>query len=273
MSDFNYSLAKDSTKSVPLYHHEQVPFQSFYRQSNNGNNVNHNNNTNHTVSPLLNNTVKSADQNNNPASGDLQDIIYSYQTQPELLKLILSSKLEEDKRRAEEAKLKAKELDLLLIQQQQQMPLGNTHHANGNHPNYNNNSNNNNHNNNNHNSNNNNNNNNNNDNHHHHDIANLFQTPLTNTFVQSTPPISQGSSADGKMYQTIRRTSLDAILSTPLLPSQQQQQQQRIQHRRNSNLDSSFTADSDELEDQTFSPISTSTTTPVSTSSLLHMDR
>jgi hypothetical protein len=55
--------------------------------------------------------------NNNPASYDLQEIIVQYQQQPELLKLILSSKVEEDKRRAEEAKLRAKEIDLLLQQQ------------------------------------------------------------------------------------------------------------------------------------------------------------
>ncbi|KAI9279267.1 hypothetical protein BY458DRAFT_502508 [Sporodiniella umbellata] len=45
---------------------------------------------------------------------DLQQVIQIYRSQPELLKLILTSKVEEDKRRTEEAKLKAKELDLLL---------------------------------------------------------------------------------------------------------------------------------------------------------------
>ncbi|KAI9320397.1 hypothetical protein BX666DRAFT_1851353 [Dichotomocladium elegans] len=45
---------------------------------------------------------------------DLQDVLSQYQSQPELLKLILSSKVEEDKRRTEEAKLRAKELDLYL---------------------------------------------------------------------------------------------------------------------------------------------------------------
>ncbi|CAO3630868.1 unnamed protein product [Mucor hiemalis] len=45
---------------------------------------------------------------------DLQEVIQQYQSQPELLKLILTSKVEEDKRRAEEAKLRAKELDLYL---------------------------------------------------------------------------------------------------------------------------------------------------------------
>ncbi|KAI9321447.1 hypothetical protein BX666DRAFT_1838134, partial [Dichotomocladium elegans] len=51
---------------------------------------------------------------------DLQDVIFYYQSQPELLRLILQSKLEEDKRRAEEAKLRSKELDLMMLQQQQQ---------------------------------------------------------------------------------------------------------------------------------------------------------
>lgn len=60
---------------------------------------------------------------------DLQSVVTKYQSQPELLKLILASKVEEDKRRTEEAKLKAKELDLYLqqggkqsiIKQQQQL--------------------------------------------------------------------------------------------------------------------------------------------------------
>ncbi|CAO3677125.1 unnamed protein product [Rhizopus stolonifer] len=47
---------------------------------------------------------------------DLQQVIQHYRTQPELLKLILTSKVEEDKRRTEEARLKAKELDLFLKQ-------------------------------------------------------------------------------------------------------------------------------------------------------------
>lgn len=58
--------------------------------------------------------------NTNPASCDLQDVIYYYQSQPELLRLILLSKVEEDKRKAEEAKLRAKELDMFLFEQQQQ---------------------------------------------------------------------------------------------------------------------------------------------------------
>ncbi|KAI7864029.1 hypothetical protein BDF14DRAFT_1745091 [Spinellus fusiger] len=49
---------------------------------------------------------------------DLQDVLVYYQSQPELLTLILQSKVEEDRRRAEEAKLRSKELDLLIIQHQ-----------------------------------------------------------------------------------------------------------------------------------------------------------
>ncbi|GBC04039.1 hypothetical protein RclHR1_05490002 [Rhizophagus clarus] len=45
---------------------------------------------------------------------DLQDVIAQFGGQPELLKLILTSKVEEDKRKAEEAKLRVKELDLML---------------------------------------------------------------------------------------------------------------------------------------------------------------
>ncbi|ORZ20639.1 hypothetical protein BCR42DRAFT_409184 [Absidia repens] len=45
---------------------------------------------------------------------ELQDVIQQYKAHPELLKLILTSKVEEDKRRAEEAKLRAKELDYYL---------------------------------------------------------------------------------------------------------------------------------------------------------------
>ncbi|RGB38723.1 hypothetical protein C1646_521095 [Rhizophagus diaphanus] len=48
------------------------------------------------------------------SSFDLQDVIAQFGGQPELLKLILTSKVEEDKRKAEEAKLRVKELDLML---------------------------------------------------------------------------------------------------------------------------------------------------------------
>ncbi|KAI9007537.1 hypothetical protein CLU79DRAFT_777973 [Phycomyces nitens] len=57
-----------------------------------------------------------ADSPQNPSFYDLQQVIQQYKSQPELLKLILTSKVEEDKRRAEEAKLRAKELDLYLSQ-------------------------------------------------------------------------------------------------------------------------------------------------------------
>ncbi|KAI8997369.1 hypothetical protein BDB01DRAFT_770862 [Pilobolus umbonatus] len=60
--------------------------------------------------------------NDNPSIYGLQELIQQYQSQPELLKLILTSKVEEDKRRAEEAKLRAKELDIYLHQVQPPSP-------------------------------------------------------------------------------------------------------------------------------------------------------
>ncbi|KAI9303927.1 hypothetical protein BJ944DRAFT_289013 [Cunninghamella echinulata] len=45
---------------------------------------------------------------------ELQEVIQQFKSHPELLKLILTSKVEEDKRRTEEAKLKSKELDYYL---------------------------------------------------------------------------------------------------------------------------------------------------------------
>ncbi|CAO3689745.1 unnamed protein product [Rhizopus stolonifer] len=54
----------------------------------------------------------------NPVACDLRDVIVYYQSQPELLRLILQSKVEEDKRRTEEARLRAKELDMLLFKQE-----------------------------------------------------------------------------------------------------------------------------------------------------------
>ncbi|SAM07731.1 hypothetical protein [Absidia glauca] len=50
-------------------------------------------------------------------SCDLQQILFYYRSQPDLLQLILESKLQEDRRRSEEARLRAKELDWLLLQQ------------------------------------------------------------------------------------------------------------------------------------------------------------
>src|SRR5207248_9703321 len=51
---------------------------------------------------------------------DLQDILSQFGTQPDLLKLILTSKVEEDKRRTEEAKLRNRELDLILMERYRQ---------------------------------------------------------------------------------------------------------------------------------------------------------
>lgn len=260
MSDFNYTLTKDAAKAVPLYHHEQVPFHSFSRPTSTNNNTSNVNLMSTTTSPLMTSNMKQ-EQQPNPISGDLQDIIYSYQSQPELLRLILLSKLEEDKRRAEEAKLRAKELDLLLVQQQQQQQQqqpSNEHDTAMPFPNNNNNNTN---------------------------TSYQNQTYNNSFTMHPTPPMSTNSSTDGRMYHHMRRTSLDAILASPThcapapILQQQQQQQQQGNHRRDSTLGSSFTgsADSDEFDDRTFSPIPTSTTTttttPVSASSLLQMDR
>ncbi|KAI8975217.1 hypothetical protein BDF20DRAFT_1001774 [Mycotypha africana] len=49
---------------------------------------------------------------------DLDKLIQTYGKQPELLELILSSKVEEDRRLAEEAKLKRKEIDYMLHRRQ-----------------------------------------------------------------------------------------------------------------------------------------------------------
>ncbi|CDH51209.1 hypothetical protein RO3G_03909 [Lichtheimia corymbifera JMRC:FSU:9682] len=56
-------------------------------------------------------------QQQQPEKLDLHDLVEQYKSHPDLLKLILTSKVEEDKRRAEEAKLKAKELDVYLHHQ------------------------------------------------------------------------------------------------------------------------------------------------------------
>ncbi|KAI8368433.1 hypothetical protein EDC96DRAFT_505609 [Choanephora cucurbitarum] len=102
---------------------------------------------------------------------------------------------------------------------------------------------------------------------------NTFQPQNLNTSdftVHPTPPLSSNSSTDSRMFNNLRRTSLDAILSSPTQCGPFIQQQQ---HRRDSTIGSSFngSADSDELDDRTFSPIPTSAT-PVSTSSLLQME-
>lgn len=53
-------------------------------------------------------------------SFDLQDVIHQFRTQPDLLQLILNSKVEEDRRRAEEAKLRGKEIDYYFQRRQQE---------------------------------------------------------------------------------------------------------------------------------------------------------
>ncbi|CAO3652396.1 unnamed protein product [Cunninghamella blakesleeana] len=76
--------------------------------------------SNHTTllqpTPKVNNNKNNANNNNN-AVFNLERILQQYASQPDLLELILSSKVEEDRRRAEEAKLKNKEIDYLLQQQ------------------------------------------------------------------------------------------------------------------------------------------------------------
>lgn len=123
MSDYGYpprDMAPPA-KMVPLYHHEQVPFNSFPRSQKQSQQQ-----PQQQPPPQLNDSTSApvpptaASATSAPAATcDLQDVIFYYQSQPELLKLILLSKVEEDKRRAEEAKLRAKELDLLLVQQRQ----------------------------------------------------------------------------------------------------------------------------------------------------------
>ena len=46
---------------------------------------------------------------------DLHDVIQKYGDHPEVLSLILSSKVEEDRRKAEEARLRQKELEYLIL--------------------------------------------------------------------------------------------------------------------------------------------------------------
>lgn len=61
-----------------------------------------------------------------PSSYDLQQVLLQYRSQPDLLQLILESKLQEDRRRTEEARLRAKELDLMLLQHHHQGPFTTT---------------------------------------------------------------------------------------------------------------------------------------------------
>ncbi|ORZ03462.1 hypothetical protein BCR43DRAFT_483417 [Syncephalastrum racemosum] len=124
MSDYGYpprDMAPPA-KIVPLYHHEQVPFNSFPRSQKQSQQQPQQPQQQHPsqLNEATSTSIPTANPTSTPAATcDLQDVIFYYQSQPELLKLILLSKVEEDKRRAEEAKLRAKELDLLLVQQRQ----------------------------------------------------------------------------------------------------------------------------------------------------------
>ncbi|ORZ03987.1 hypothetical protein BCR43DRAFT_560544 [Syncephalastrum racemosum] len=83
--------------------------------SNNSNN-NHNPATHGLIPPPPPSSLPAA--STSPTSSysglDWQNIMQLYQNQPDLLKMILNSKVEEDKRRTEEAKLRSKELDLYI---------------------------------------------------------------------------------------------------------------------------------------------------------------
>jgi hypothetical protein len=128
MNDFYPNMTKDMSKinmNCPTdpntFHRASISQNratSFSQETdiwhnNNNSSINNRNNSVHNIL----NTPSTPDTN--PVSCDLQEVIMYYQSQPDLLRLILMSKVEEDKRRAEEAKLRAKELDLLLLQQQQ----------------------------------------------------------------------------------------------------------------------------------------------------------
>ncbi|KAI8639002.1 hypothetical protein BD408DRAFT_422115 [Parasitella parasitica] len=70
-------------------------------------------------SPPMSSSSKSLDN----GFSNLEKVISTYGSQPGLLELILSSKVEEDRRKAEEAKLRRKEIDFMLQKQEQQQPL------------------------------------------------------------------------------------------------------------------------------------------------------
>ncbi|KAI9305956.1 hypothetical protein BJ944DRAFT_264321 [Cunninghamella echinulata] len=103
---------------VPLYQPDQLTFNSnqssLVTTTENINNTN--SKSNHTTT-LDDSTSPSPSWT--PPSYELQEMLVHYQSQPDLLQLILESKLQEDKRRTEEARLRAKELDLMLLQHQQ----------------------------------------------------------------------------------------------------------------------------------------------------------
>lgn len=80
--------------------------------SNSNNNNNHHHPATHGPTPPP--PLASSSPTSSYSGLDWQSIMQLYQNQPELLKMILNSKVEEDKRRTEEAKLRSKELDLYI---------------------------------------------------------------------------------------------------------------------------------------------------------------
>lgn len=62
----------------------------------------------------IDNYVHESNTDMTVATFDLDEIMLKYGDNPAILRLILSSKVEEDRRRAEEAKLKQRELEYLL---------------------------------------------------------------------------------------------------------------------------------------------------------------
>lgn len=131
MNEYMYTTDELNTKPISLYHHDQAPFPTTEPSCSSQ--------TDASPPPAalddsqdisssfaepwqdVNVATTPAAVATGPVSCDLQDVLLYYRSQPELLRLILLSKVEEDKRRTEEAKLRAKELDLLLLQQQQQL--------------------------------------------------------------------------------------------------------------------------------------------------------
>ncbi|CDH57361.1 hypothetical protein RO3G_11823 [Lichtheimia corymbifera JMRC:FSU:9682] len=99
------SLQKEHTKSS-WHHHHHHPSSSATL----------------LASRTMTNATTSITTSNDDTSTflNLERVVRQYSEQPELLGLILSSKVEEDRRRTEEARLKQKEIDYLLQQHQQQ---------------------------------------------------------------------------------------------------------------------------------------------------------
>jgi hypothetical protein len=77
------------------------------------------NSTSSRQQEIQNTNVFSFFQSNNDRRivSSLSDIIQQYESQPGLLKMILLSKVEEDRRKTEEVKLRQKELDYMIANQ------------------------------------------------------------------------------------------------------------------------------------------------------------